>query len=355
MTGSFERRPKKMKVKMALKISPFFRQLLRSCCIVAAAVCALGAFGWRTGAEAQSDAGYPARPVQLIIGYGAGTIGDVSMRIVAKELTAKLGKAFIIENRPGAAGVIAAQAVAMAAPDGYTLFLTGNSYAIATAWFKSLPYNILNDFAPISTVASFDFLVAAKKGSQFKSMRDVIAYAKANPGKLNIATLTPGTTQNLGVALLKVVAGVDVTAVPFHSSPEAAEALLRGDVDLDMDSYAPLRPLLEGQKIDVIATTGRHRVSFLNNVPTVEESGVPNFDVSSWNGIAARKGVPKPTIDKLSAAINQALQLKDVQETGQRLGMEMRGSTPDGLQSRLKNDIKKWSDLIEKVHIPKHD
>ena len=121
MTGSFERRPKKMKVKMALKISPFFRQLLRSCCIVAAAVCALSTFGWRTGAEAQSDAGYPARPVQLIIGYGAGTIGDVSMRIVAKELTAKLGKAFIIENRPGAAGVIAAQAVAMAAPDGYTL------------------------------------------------------------------------------------------------------------------------------------------------------------------------------------------------------------------------------------------
>jgi tripartite-type tricarboxylate transporter receptor subunit TctC len=344
-----------MKVKMAIKNSPTVRRVARTVCVAAAAIGVLGTFGWRTGAEAQSDAGYPARPVQLIIGYGAGTIGDVSMRIVAKELTAKLGTAFIIENRPGAAGVIAAQAVAMAAPDGYTLFLTGNSYAIATAWFKSLPYNILNDFAPISTVASFDFLVAAKKGSQFKSMRDVIAYAKANPGKLNIATLTPGTTQNLGVALLKVVAGVDVTAVPFHSSPEAAEALLRGDVDLDMDSYAPLRPLLEGQKIDVIATTGRHRVSFLNNVPTVEESGVPNFDVSSWNGIAARKGVPQPIIDKLSAAINQALQLKDVQETGQRLGMEMRGSTPDGLQSRLKNDIKKWSDLIEKVHIPKHD
>ena len=122
-----------------------------------------------------------------------------------------------------------------------------------------------------------------------------------------------------------------------------------------MDWYAPLRPLLEGQKIDMIATTGRHRVSFFNNIPTVEESGVPNFDVSSWNGIAARKGVPQPIIDKLSAAINQALQLKDVQETGQRLGMEMRGSTPDGLQSRLKGDIRKWSDLIEKVHIPKHD
>jgi tripartite-type tricarboxylate transporter receptor subunit TctC len=340
---------------MVIKTRCAIRTIVRTVCLATTVVCAVAAIGWRTDAAAQSDDPYPTRPVQLVIGYGAGTIGDVSMRIVAKELTTKLGKAFIIENRPGAAGVVAAMAVAKAAPDGYTLFLTGNSYAIARAWFKSLPYNIISDFAPISTVASFDFLVATRKGSQFKSMRDVIAYAKAHPGKLNIATLTPGTTQNLGVALLKVVAGVEVTAVPFRSSPEAAEALLRGDVDLDMDSYAPLRPLLEGQKIDVIATTGRHRVSFLNNVPTVEESGVPAFDVSSWNGIATRKGVPQPIIDKLSKAINEALQLKDVQEAGRRLGMEMHGSTPDGLQSRLKGDIAKWSDLIAKVHIPKHD
>lgn len=337
------------------KIGPTLRAIGRNVFLAAAVVCAPALIGGQTPAAAQGAAAYPDRPVHLIIGYGAGTIGDVSMRLVAKELTAKLGKAFIIENRPGAAGVIAAKAVSMAAPDGYTLFLTGNSYAIATAWFKSLPYNILTDFTPISTVASFDFLVATRKGSQFKSMRDVIAYAKAHPGKLNIATLTPGTTQNLGVALLKVVAGVDVTAVPFHSSPEAAEALLRGDVDIDMDSYAPLRPLLEGQKIDVIATTGRHRVAFLKDVPTVEESGVPNFDVSSWNGIAARSGVPQPIIDKLSKAINAALQLPDVQQTGQRLGMEMHGSTPAGLEARMKADIAKWSDLIEKVHIPKHD
>lgn len=349
-------RPGKLSgVLMLPKIGASVHKMALSAGVAAGVFYTLAILGAPTEAMAQVDHGYPERPVQLVIGYGAGTIGDVSMRIVAKELTAKLGKAFIVENRPGAAGVNAAEAVAKAAPDGYTLLLTGNGYAIATAWFKSLPYNILNDFAPISTVASFDFLVAAKKGSQFKSMKDVVAYAKAHPGKLNIATLTPGSTQNLGVALLKVVAGVDVTAVPFHGSPEAAEALLRGDVDLDMDSFAPLRPLLEAQKIDVIATTGRHRVSFLNNVPTVEESGVPNFDVSSWNGIATRKGVPQPIIMKLSSAINQALRLKDVQDTGHRLGMEMHGSTPDELQSRLRNDITKWSDLIEKANIPKHD
>lgn len=321
--------------------------------LFAAAVIAIVGLG--APASAQDAKDYPNRPVQLVIGYGAGTIGDVSMRIVAQKLTDQLGKPFVVENRPGAAGVIAAKAATMAAPDGYTLLLTGNSYAINTTWFKSVPYNVLKDFAPISTVASFDFLVVTRKGSPFKSMKDVIAYAKANPGKLNIATLSPGTTQNLAVELLKVVSGVKVTAVPFRSSPEAANALLRGDVDIDMDSYAPLRGLLDGQKIDVIATTGRQRVPFLKNVPTVAESGVPNFDVSSWNGIAAPAGVPKPIIDKLSAAISKALEAPDVQATGARLGMQMHGSTPDQLQARMKGDIAKWSNLIETARIPKHD
>lgn len=186
-------------------------------------------------------------------------------------------------------------------------------------------------------------------------MQDVIAYAKANPGKLNIATLSPGTTQYLAVELLKVVAGVDVTAVTFRSSPDAASALLRGDVDIDMDSYAPLKSLLEGGKIDVIATTGRDRVAFLTGVPTVIESGLSNFDVSSWNGIAAPARVPAPIIAKLSQAVNEALQSSEAQETGRKLGMEMRGSTPEELKARLKGDIAKWSDLIEKAHIPKHD
>jgi tripartite-type tricarboxylate transporter receptor subunit TctC len=309
--------------------------------------------GFATPASAQAD--YPTRPVQIIIAYGAGTIGDVSMRIVAQKLSSELGQNFVVENRPGAGGVVAAKAAATAIPDGYTLMLLGNSYAISTALFKSLPYDVVKDFAPISAVATFDFLVVTKKNSKFKSMKDVVAYAKANPGKLNIATLSPGTTQFLAVELLKVAAGVDVTAVPFRSSPEAATALLRGDVDIDMDSYAPLKSLLEGDKIDVIATTGRNRVDFLPNVPTVAESGLPNFDVTSWNGIAAPVGVPAPIIAKLSRAVVEALHSSEAQDTGRKLGMEMRGSTPDELSARLKSDITKWSDLIETAHIPKQD
>ncbi len=305
--------------------------------------------------QARAQADYPNRPVQLIIAYGAGTIGDVSMRILAEKLSSQLGKNFLVENRPGAAGVIAAKAAATAAPDGYTLFLVGNSYAISTALFKSLPYDVLKDFAPISAVATFDFFVVTRKDSKFKSMQDIISYAKMNPGKLNIATLSPGTTQYLAVELLKVTAGIDVTAVTFRSSPDAASALLRGDVDIDMDSYAPLRSLLDAGKIDVIATTGRDRVAFLTGVPTVIESGLPHFDVTSWNGIAAPAGVPAPIISKLNKAVNEALQSSEAQETGRKLGMEMRGSTPEELGARLKGDITKWSDLIDKAHIPKHD
>jgi tripartite-type tricarboxylate transporter receptor subunit TctC len=328
------------------------RPLPRS--ILAAFLAAFCAVGFARTALAQADS-YPSRPVQLIIAYGPGTVGDMSMRILAEKLTAALGKPFVVENRPGAAGVIAAKAAAMAAPDGYTLLLTGNSYAIATAWFKSVPYDVLKDFAPISLVASFDFLVASKKGSKFKSMQDVLAYAKANPGKLNIATLSPGTTQNLAVELLKEAAGVNVTAVPFRSSPEAANALLRGDVDVDMDSYAALRPFIDSDQVEVIASTGRKRTSFLPHVPTVIESGLPNFDVSSWNGIAAPAGVPAPIVAKLSKAVNDSLQTPEAQATGQKLGMEMRGSTPAEVEARLKSDIVKWSDLIDKAHIPKHD
>jgi tripartite-type tricarboxylate transporter receptor subunit TctC len=334
-----------------MSISSFWNcRAARRACIASVAIVA-AVCGLVSTVRAQAD--YPNRPVQLIIAYGAGSIGDVSMRILAQKLSAALGQNFVIENRPGAAGAIAAKAASVATPDGYTLALTGNVYAISAALFKSLPYDPVKDFAPISTVASFNFLVVAKKGSKFKSMNDVLAYAKANPGKLNVATLSPGSTQYLAVALLKEMAGVDITAVPFRTSGDAATAVLRGDVEIDMDSYAPLKSLIEADKLDVLATTGSQRVPFLTGIPTIAESGLPKFDVTSWNGIAAPAAVPAPIIEKLNHAVNAALQTPEVQATGKNLGMEMQGSTPAELEARLKSDIVKWTGVIDKAHIPK--
>jgi tripartite-type tricarboxylate transporter receptor subunit TctC len=303
-------------------------------------------------AVAQAD-DYPSRPVQLIIAYGAGSVGDVSMRVVTEQLRNQLGKPFVVDNRPGAAGIVAAKGTMNARPDGYTLMLNGNSYAISTAMFKSLPYDAVKDFEPVSLVASFDMLVLIREGSSMKTFQDVLSYAKANPGKLNIGTLSSGTTQYLAVELLKVAAGVNVQAVPFRTSPDMATALLRGDLDIALEFYAPMQSLIEGKKVNVIATTGKQRVYFMPDVPTVIEAGVKDYDVASWNGIVAPKGTPRPIIDKLSKAIVSVLKSPEAQTTGRRLGMAMAGSTPEEATEKLKADIKKWSDLQRTANLPK--
>jgi tripartite-type tricarboxylate transporter receptor subunit TctC len=304
---------------------------------------------------ANAESAYPTRPVQLIIAYGAGSAGDVSMRILTEQLSAKLGQPFIVINKPGAGGVAAAQAAAAATPDGYTLMLTGNSYTISAALFKSLPYNILTDFTSVSTVASFDMLVLVKAGSPLKSLQDIVAYAKVNPGKLNIGTLAPGTTQFLATYLFKIVTDTDVTPVPFRTSPDMATALLRGDVDVALEFFAPMQALLADKKVVAVAALGKKREYFVPDVPTAAESGVANFEVSSWNGIAAPAGTPKPIVDTLSQAITEVLQTPKVQEAARRLGLEMSGSTPDQLTARLKGDIAKWTGVVEKGNIPKMD
>src|SRR5215813_3346659 len=165
---------------------------------------------------AQSD--YPSRPVTLIVPYGAGGVADTGMRIVAEGLTGRLKQGFVDDNRPGAGGIVAAKAGATAAPDGYTLLMTGNNNAISASLFKSLPYNVLTDFASTSTTSFFDLLIITRAGSPLKNVQDVIKAARANPGKLNIATTNPGSTQNLAAALFRSTAGVDVAIVPFRTS-----------------------------------------------------------------------------------------------------------------------------------------
>jgi tripartite-type tricarboxylate transporter receptor subunit TctC len=298
---------------------------------------------------------YPQRPVMLIVPYGAGGIADTGMRIVADKLSSKLGQQFVVDNRPGAGGIIAAKAGSSAAPDGYTLLMTGNNNSISEALFKALPYNILTDFASTSTTSFFDLLIVTREGSPLKTLQDVIKAAQANPGKLNIGTINPGSTQNLAAELFRSTAGVNLTIVPFRTSPDMAGAILRGDVDIAFEFYAAIQGQILDHKIRVLASTGTKRTAYLPDVPTVEESGVKGYEVASWNGISVPAATPKPIIDTLSRAINEVLPLPDVQEKSQRLGMDMRGSTPEKMTARLKSDIAKWSAVIEKAGIPKRD
>jgi putative tricarboxylic transport membrane protein len=313
----------------------------------------LSVFAVVAPAGAQSE--YPSRPVQLIVPYGAGGIADVGMRILADKLTGRLKQQFVVENRPGAGGIIAAKAGASAAPDGYTVLMTGNNNAISAALFKSLPYNVLTDFASTSTTSFFDLLIVTKAGSPLKSVQDIVNAARANPGKLNVATINPGSTQNLAAELFRSTADIKVTIVPFRTSPDMATALLRGDVDIAFEFYAAIQGQIADGKVVALASTGPKRTAYLPAVPTVQEGGIKGYEVASWNGISVPAATPKPVIQVLTRAINDVLPDPDVQEKAKKLGMEMRGSTPEEMTARLRGDIAKWTAVIEKAGIPKRD
>jgi tripartite-type tricarboxylate transporter receptor subunit TctC len=306
-------------------------------------------------AGAQSQADYPTRPVMLIVPYGAGGVADVGMRILGDKLSDRLKQQFVIENRPGAAGIVAAQAGAAAAPDGYTLLMTGNNTAIAEALFKTLPYSILKDFDSVSTAAFFDLLIVTRAESPLKSVADIVQAARANPGKLNIGSINPGSTQNLAAELFVSTTDIKAAIGPFRTSPDMAGAVMRGDVDVAFEFYAAVSGLLADKKIVALASTGVKRTAYLPDVPTVIESGIKDYDVSSWNGLSVPAGTPKPVVATLNAAMKAVIPASDVQSKSAQMGMEMRWSTPDDMTARMKADIAKWGAVIDKAGIPKHD
>jgi tripartite-type tricarboxylate transporter receptor subunit TctC len=303
------------------------------------------------GAQAASD--YPQKPVRVFVPYGPGGVGDLTMRILADELSRDLKQQFVIENRPGAGGIVNMTEVLRARADGYTLGEVGNGQAISVSLFEKLPYNVLTDFAPISITASFEILLAVPDNSPYKSLSDVVDAAKKNPGKLTLGAINPGSTQNLSAHLFQQVTGAEYTVVPYRTTPDLVTALLRGDVDLGFDFYAGLQGELGSGKIRIIATSGEQRDPLLKDVPTAKESGFPGYVVTSWNGLVAPAKVPADIINILHAAVNHALSDPDLKAKALNLGIDASGSTPEQMHDRLAADVIKWRDVIEKAHIPK--
>jgi tripartite-type tricarboxylate transporter receptor subunit TctC len=254
-------------------------------------------------------------------------------------MTEDLGQRFVIENRPGAGGTIAMQAVLNAAADGYALGEMGNGQSIASTLFTKLPYDILKDFSPVSIAGSFPVLIAVAGASPYHSLKDVVEAAKKSPGKLNLGAINPGSTQNLSAHLFKQITGTEVTIIPYRTTPDLITALLRGDIDVGFDYYAAFEGSLPSGKLRILATA--------------QESGFPQYVVTSWNGLTARAGTPPEIIKLLNAAINRALADPGVQQRARGLGIEMRGSTPEEMQARLTRDIAKWRAVIDKAGIPK--
>lgn len=304
-------------------------------------------------AASPGRAEYPDKPVRIVLPYGPGGVADTTTRLVAQRVSEKLGKQFIVDNRPGAGGISAAMSVASAARDGYTLFLTGNGIAISVSLFKSLPYDPLRDFASISMMAKFDVVLATRTNSDLDSVARLVAYARANPGKLNFGTIAPGTTQHLSAELFKILTGVDATVVTYRSSPEIVTALLRGDIDVAFDYFVVFQPSTADKKFRIIATGGDNPSPLLPGVPTIRSSGYPDYSATSWNGLAAPMGVAPDIIAKLSGEVNAALQAPDIRERIAQFGMEAAGSTPEELTARTRSDIARWGQVIDKIGLPK--
>lgn len=302
-------------------------------------------------ASAQSK--YPEKPVRIILPFGPGGVADVTMRLVAQKLTERLGQNFIVDNRPGAGGIIAAKATLSYPPDGYTFYLGGNGTAISQTLFKSLPYKVLTDFTPVTALAQFDMLLATKADSPRDSVQKVVAYAKENPGKMNFGTVAAGSTQNLSAELFKMLTGANATVVTFRTTPDLVTAIIRGDIDVGFDFFAAFRPTIEGRQIKIIATSGEHPNAELPGVPTVKDSGYPEYLVTSWNGLQAPAGISPIIVKKINEEVNIVLAMPDVKARMAELGMEPMISTPEQVGERMAHDIKKWAAVIEKAGIPK--
>ncbi|KRR26370.1 TctC [Bradyrhizobium lablabi] len=296
---------------------------------------------------------YPSKPVRLILPFGAGGVADVTARLVTERLGEKLGQRFVIENMPGAGGINAARAVLSSPADGYTLALFSNGTAISVSLFKNLTFNPVTDFVPVSSMGYFDFIFTTQAGSPYPTLAEFIKAAKQKPGALNVGTINVGSTQNLAAQLFKSTAGVDVTIVPFRSSPDVLIALLRGDIQMAIENYSAVQSHIADKAAVAVASSGPVRTTFLSDVPTVKEAGGGDFEARSWNAIFAPKGTPPEVVRTLNAALREVLDMPDLKKRALELGIEAKASSPEEILSRLKSDIDKWAEVIERAGIAK--
>ena len=308
--------------------------------------------GIGTATLAGAEPGYPRKPVTIMMPYGAGGLGDVTLRMYAQKLTPRLGQQLVIDSRPGAGGGIAARAALAQPADGYTLFFNGSGMAISMSLFKTKPFDIVRDFVQISTISTLDeLLLATGASSKFNSIKDVIDAAKKEPGKITLGSINPGSTQNLTAHLFKQTTGIEATVVPYRAVPELISALIRGDVDVGVDYHAGFQPVEGDTRIKILATTGLKRSALLPNVPTLKESGFADFVVSTWQGLAAPRGTPNDVLQFLNREMVAATADPEFRERLLKTGQSPGGSTMEAVNASMENEVKKWAEVIAKAGI----
>ncbi len=307
--------------------------------------------GVGVGASPGTPATWPQRPVRIVVPFDAGGIADITARVLAERLTQSTGQQIVVENRPGAGGVVATETVVKAAPDGHTLLLISNGNAVSATLFRTLPYDIVRDVAPVSTLGFFDIVILANGDSRYATLADLLADARARPGKLNAGTISIGSTQNLSAELFKSMAGLDLQTIPFKSTSAVVSALRSGDVQVGFELLGPVYAQVRAGALRVLAVASNRRFPGLPAVPTAIEAGLSGYQASSWNGIAAPAATPRAIIDRIAAEMALALAVPELRQRLSDLGVEARASTPAALHELLVAEIAKWKAVIERAHI----
>ena len=305
-------------------------------------VCAAGA--------AQAD--YPDRPVRLIAPFPAGGLADVLARAVGDELTRSLGQPVIVENRAGAGGNIGAEAVARSAPDGYTLLMTSAGILTANQFlYASMPFDPEKDFVTVSNVADMPMMVVVGPRVEAKTLKEFVALARANPGKLNFGSPGIGTTGHLGLAMFMHAAGIKLTHVPYRGAAPAITDLLAGQIDGVVDNPPTVLPHIQSGKLRPLAVAAKQRMALLPDLPTAAEAGVANFEASSWFGVVAPAGTPPAIVERLHKDIAAALRKPAVQERFAKSGARLLGNSPAEFAQQITHDRKMWGEIIRAADI----
>ncbi|MGG5820550.1 Bug family tripartite tricarboxylate transporter substrate binding protein [Falsiroseomonas sp. HW251] len=291
------------------------------------------------------------RAIRVICPFAAGGVADLTARAVGGRIAPLIGQPVVIDNRPGAGGIVAGQQLMGAAADGHTLLVSSNGTAISRSLFRNLPFDPLRDFAPIVTMGAFPIAVIVAPNSPFQDVRALVARAKAEPGKLNIGSISVGSTQNLSAELFKIRADVRAETVVFPATPQLTTAMLRGDVDAAFEITGPIWGQVQAGAIRVLAVTSAQRAANLPNVPTLQEQGVPDYDVASWNGLVARTGTPVEAIAAINRAVNEALGTTELRDALTQVGVEPRGGTIEAAAQLLTSDTARWAEVIEKAGV----
>jgi tripartite-type tricarboxylate transporter receptor subunit TctC len=297
---------------------------------------------------ARAQAPYPNRPIHILVPFGAGGFADITVRLLAQKLTERTNAQVVIENRPGAGGITAGNAVAAAEPDGYTLFVFSSGIALSKSLLKSMPFDPVTAFTPISTMALFDLLLLVKTDSPIHTLKDALDAARADPQKFNVGTINPGSTQNVTGELLRSTAGIPMTVVPHRTSAEVLTSLLRGDTQIGIESYAALKSAVDAGQIRAIASSGSKRSPLQPEVPTLRESGI-DAAVDGWNSLVAPAGTPREVVGFLNGQIRAIVADPEFRKRMIELGGEPVACSPEELDARLKSDAAMWAAVVKKA------